>query len=179
MASFSNRNPIVIGLVSLLVIFGLRSWSTGWTPCDRPAPGPEYHAQFSEAAGLERHEVRMPGQGRKVTTIGWRATTCCDLPRQERDIWRPNTASIEIKTLLGEKYLSIDPAGDKRLESRQRHPAGAHGGAVRRGSGVHQLSTTVASWTPTSWRQPAHPVDTFKTPRPEVKASLDGLSRLS
>ena len=48
------------------------------------------------------------------------------------------SASIEIKTLLGAKYLALDPQGDQDLDPDTPDPAGPHRVPVRRGGGVRR-----------------------------------------
>jgi phospholipid/cholesterol/gamma-HCH transport system substrate-binding protein len=62
MKSFSKRNPIPIGLASLAVIAVLLLVAYRADSLPVIGKGPEYHAQFSEAAGLAvGDEVRIAG----------------------------------------------------------------------------------------------------------------------
>jgi phospholipid/cholesterol/gamma-HCH transport system substrate-binding protein len=183
MASFSNRNPIVIGLVSLLVIFGLLVLVYRADSLPIVGSGPEYHAQFSEAAGLDvGNEVRIAGvKVGKVTNIALEgAHVLVTFRAKNADIGDQSTASIEIKTLLGEKYLSIDPAGNKPLESDSAIPLERTVAPYDVVQAFNQLSTTVGELDTNQLAASLRTLsDTFKDTPAEVKASLDGLSRLS
>ena len=183
MASFSNRNPIVIGVVSLLVIFGLLVLVYRADSLPIVGSGPEYHAQFSEAAGLDTgNEVRIAGvKVGKVTGIALEGShVLVTFRAKNADIGDQSTASIEIKTLLGEKYLSIDPAGDKPLESDSAIPLERTVAPYDVVQAFNQLSTTVGELDTNQLAASLRTLsDTFKDTPAEVKASLDGLSRLS
>jgi phospholipid/cholesterol/gamma-HCH transport system substrate-binding protein len=183
MASFSNRNPIVIGLVSLLVIFGLLVLVYRADSLPIVGSGPEYHAQFSESAGLDvGNEVRIAGvKVGKVTNIALEgAHVLVTFRAKNADIGDQSTASIEIKTLLGEKYLSIDPAGNKPLESDSAIPLERTVAPYDVVQAFNQLSTTVGELDTNQLAASLRTLsDTFKDTPAEVKASLDGLSRLS
>jgi phospholipid/cholesterol/gamma-HCH transport system substrate-binding protein len=145
--------------------------------------GPEYHAQFSEAAGLDvGNEVRIAGvKVGKVTNIALEgAHVLVTFRAKNADIGDQSTASIEIKTLLGEKYLSIDPAGNKPLESDSAIPLERTVAPYDVVQAFNQLSTTVGELDTNQLAASLRTLsDTFKDTPAEVKASLDGLSRLS
>lgn len=181
MRSFRSRNPITIGLASILVILGLLflAYEADYLPVI--GSGDKYQALFSEAAGLDPgNEVRVAGvKVGKVTDLELSGTNVVVTFRAKNvDIGNASSASIQIKTLLGEKYLAIDPAGDKPLSGpipRERTMAPYDVVAA-----FNQLSDTVrdldTGQLATSLRTLS---DTFRDTPDEVRASLDGLSRLS
>src|SRR5262249_28265132 len=111
MASFRGRNPIVIGLVSMTVVVGLLVLAYRVDSLPLVGAGPEYRAQFSEAAGLAAgNEVRIAGvKIGKVTGVELEGDhVLVTFRAKNADIGNASSASIQIKTLLGEKYLAID-----------------------------------------------------------------------
>jgi phospholipid/cholesterol/gamma-HCH transport system substrate-binding protein len=125
MRSFSSRNPIPIGITGLVVL-GL-ALTVAMFSDDLPiiGGGTSYSAEFSEAAGLEPDdEVRIAGV--KVGEV-----SDIDLDRDRvvvtfkvKDAWVGNetSAAIKIKSVLGQKYLSLDPAGQDVLDPAARIP---------------------------------------------------------
>lgn len=113
---FSNAT---IGVVGVLVILALTAGSFMLDALPFVGAGPKYKAYFSEAAGLtDGNEVRVAGvkvgvvtdvdlEGDKVA-VGFRA----------KDAWLGDDtrASIQIKTVLGQKYLALTPAGNNELD---------------------------------------------------------------
>src|SRR6201999_300975 len=78
-----------------------------------------YHADFTEAAGLRSgDDVRVAGVSvGKVSDISLEGTHVrVDFAVDTTWIGDSSTAAIKIKTLLGQKYLAIDPLGDKSLD---------------------------------------------------------------
>lgn len=114
MKPISERNPIAVGVVGL-VILAVVAALTYFSP-DLPVigGGPTYTAYFAEAAGLTPgNEVRVAG-----VVVGRVAGVSLDGPKvavtfRVKNAWVGDgtTAAIKIKTLLGEKYLALDPLG--------------------------------------------------------------------
>lgn len=181
MRSFASRNPITIGLVSMLVI--LVALGVAYEADNLPVigAGEQYSAQFSEAAGLDAgNEVRIAGvKVGKVTGLKLDgARVLVTFRAKNVDIGDASTASIQIKTLLGEKYLAIDPAGDRPLTGPI--PLERTVAPYDVVQAFNQLSDTVRDLDTNSLATSLRTLsDTFKDTPQEVRASLDGLSRLS
>lgn len=119
---FSNA---FIGTIGVVVILVLTFTSFNLDSLPVVGAGPKYTAYFSEAAGLsDGNEVRVAGvkvgvvtgvelDGDKVA-VGFRA----------KDAWLGNDtrASIQIKTVLGQKYLALTPAGTRELDTSEPIP---------------------------------------------------------
>lgn len=113
---FSNA---MIGVVGVLVILVLTATSFMLDALPIVGAGPKYKAYFSEAAGLtDGNEVRVAGV--KVGVV-----TGVDLEGDKvlvefraKDAWLGDDtrASIQIKTVLGQKYLALTPAGNNELD---------------------------------------------------------------
>lgn len=125
MRSFSSRNPIPIGIAGLIVL-GL-AFTVAMFSDDLPiiGGGTSYSAEFSEAAGLEPDdEVRIAGvKVGKVSDVeldGDRVLVTFKV----KDAWVGDrtSADIKIKTLLGQKYLALEPDGREVLDPAQRIP---------------------------------------------------------
>lgn len=122
----SKRNPgaprisnPMIGIIGVLLILVLTATSFMLDSLPIVGAGPKYKAYFSEAAGLsDGNEVRVAGvkvgvvsgvelEGDKVL-VEFRA----------KDAWLGDDtrASIQIKTVLGQKYLALTPAGNGELD---------------------------------------------------------------
>ncbi|GAA2598178.1 MCE family protein [Actinomadura fulvescens] len=117
-----ERNPIpiaVLGLVFLLA-FGMVAYRADELPII--GGGTTYKAYFSEAAGLK------PGQEVRVAGVKVGKVTAVELDGAKvrvefrvKDAWvgDRSTAMIMIKTLLGSKYLALDPLGANKQDPRQ------------------------------------------------------------
>lgn len=117
-------NPL-IGALGVVVILVLTFTSFNLDSLPIVGAGPKYTAHFSEAAGLDDgSEVRVAGvkvgvvsgvelEGDKVV-VGFRA----------KDVWLGNDtrASIQLKTVLGQKYLALTPAGTSELDRSEPIP---------------------------------------------------------
>lgn len=111
-----RRSPVITGLIGIVML--LLATAAGFSFDKLPffGAGTTYTAQFSEAAGLKAgNEVRVAGV--KVGTV-----TGVELDGNQvlvhyrvSDTWvgDKTRAGIEIKTLLGSKYLSLDPQGSQ------------------------------------------------------------------
>ncbi len=183
MRSFSERNPIVIAVIGLIVLALILSGTFYSQDLPIIGGGTTYSADFSESAGLKPgNEVRVAGvkvgQVRSVSLQG----THVLVKFRVKNAWigDQSTAAIKIKTLLGQKYLAIDPQGSGKLKASQAIPLDrttspydvtqAFEGL---GSTVGQIDTTQLA---TSFQTLS---DAFKNSPASVRSTLDGLSALS
>jgi phospholipid/cholesterol/gamma-HCH transport system substrate-binding protein len=183
MKSFSKRNPIPIGLASLAVIAVLLLVAYRADSLPVIGKGPEYHAQFSEAAGLAvGDEVRIAGvKIGKVTKVALdKGHVLITFRAKDADIGDTSTASIQIKTLLGDKFLALDPSGSRPLGSDDQIPLERTVAPYDVVQAFNQLSDNVGELNTTQLADSLRTLsDTFKDTPKEVRTSLDGLSRLS
>lgn len=117
---FRERNPVIIGAVSLMVIVVMMLAAFRADRLPIVGGGDTYYAAFAEAGGLQRNnEVRVAGvRVGKVKNL----EIVDDYVRVEfqmekdADFGTETGASIRVKTLLGAMYLSLEPAGPGQLE---------------------------------------------------------------
>ena len=114
MKPLSERNPIAIAIAGL-VLMGLLAFAV-FDSANLPiiGGGTGYTAYFAEAAGLQAgNEVRVAGVivGR-VTGISLAGNKVA-VNFKVKGAWVGNetTAAIKIKTLLGDKFLALEPLG--------------------------------------------------------------------
>ena len=123
---FRERNPVIIGAVSLAVIFAFILAAFRAEDLPLIGGGDTYYAAFSEAGGLKANdEVRIAGvrvgKVQKVDLAG-------DHVRVEFlvdsgvDFGSTTAAAIKVKTLLGAMYLSLDPDGSGQLAEGSEIP---------------------------------------------------------
>ncbi|RRO14173.1 MCE family protein [Saccharopolyspora rhizosphaerae] len=113
-----QRDPAAAGVVGLVLITVVSLLAFYFE--DLPVVGgTTYRAQFTEAAGLKPDdEVRIAGvKAGTVTSMSLRGKHV-EVAFRVDDAWVGDrtTASIEIKTLLGQKFLSLDPRGEREQD---------------------------------------------------------------
>jgi len=182
MKSLQERNPVVIGAVSLVVIAVVAVAALNYQRLPFINGGVTYSAYFEEAGALE--------SGAAVQVSGFRAgrvksvelkpdgvlvtfTVADDIRLGER-----TEASIKSTTLLGNKVLEVAPRGPGHLSStiptdRTTSPyqlPDAIGDLTATISGVdtNQLSTALQTLS-----------DTLKDTPPDLKLAVDGVARFS
>jgi len=181
--SFQERNQAVIGTVSmvLLTLIALVTFYSEDLPII--GGGTTYTAHFREAAGLtSATEVRAAGV--KIGTVtGVRlAGDKVEVKFRVADAWigDQTTAEIKIKTLLGSKYLALDPRGDGQQDPNQPIPVDRTSTPFDINQVFDQLSATVGEIDTATLAQSMRVLtDTFATSPPHVRAALEGLSALS
>jgi len=178
-----ERNPISVALAGLaiLAVIALLTYFSGNLPII--GGGTTYTAYFAEAAGLQPgNEVRIAGvsvgQVSGVSLAGNKVAVTFRV----RNEWigDQTTASIEIKTLLGDKYLALDPMGSAPQQpgapiplSRTRSPydvTQAFGGVSQQ---IGKINTAELS------RSLRTLAAAFATTPPYVRKALTGLATLS
>jgi phospholipid/cholesterol/gamma-HCH transport system substrate-binding protein len=178
----SERNPVYVALVGLaiLALISVLVFFSGDLPI---FGGTGYTAYFAEAAGLQPgNEVRIAGVVvGKVTGVSLAGAKVA-VTFRVKNAWIGNqtTAAIDIKTLLGDKYLALDPMGNAPLNpgtpiplSRTTSPydvTQAFGGVAQQVSKINtaQLAESLRTLSAA-----------FATTPPYVRSALSGLADLS
>lgn len=113
-----RRSPVSIGAMGLMILVMLAVSSFYLTQLPLVGAGARYTAKFTEAAGLKAgNEVRVAG-----IKVGNVESVSLDGDRVAVKFRVSNTwigdqtqASIQIKTVLGQKYLGLTPRGSQPL----------------------------------------------------------------
>lgn len=183
MTPFRERNPIPIGLVSLGVIVALVLAAMNIDRLPVVGAGKLYTAHFTEAAGLTAgDEVRVAG-----VSTGKVAGVELDGDRVKvsfriKDAWVGNdsTVYIKIRSVLGQKYLALDPRGDTEQDADETIPLGRTASpydVIEAFQGLAETTNEIdTTQLATSFTVLA---DSVRDSPDEVRSALDGLSRLS
>lgn len=183
MKSFQSRNPIpiaLIGSLALLVAVAL-AYNTDKLPFVGNAAS--YHAEFSNAAGIRAgNPVKVAGvvvgHVQEVRLDGTHVLVTFDL----KDAWvgDQSSAAIQLNTLLGQRYLAVEPAGDAPLAEDATIPLARTETPYEIVPAINKLSATVGEIDVEKVAASLDAVsDTFADTPEDVRQSLDGLSRLS
>lgn len=183
MRSFESRNPITIGVIGLVVI--VLSLMAAMFSDNLPiiGAGTTYSAEFTEAAGLvPDDEVRVAGvKVGKVRDVGLDGDRVV-VRFYVKDAWIGDrtSAAIKIKTLLGQKYLALEPDGSEVLDPAQRIPLSRTVAPFDVLEAFRGLAETVTELDTAQLARSFEVIaDTFADTPDEVKGALDGLRALS
>ena len=183
MMPLSQRSPIRAAFAGLAILaaIALLTYYSGDLPFI--GGGTTYTAYFAEAGGLQPgNEVRIAG-----VVVGRVAGVSLDGDKvavtfQEKGAWLGNTttAAIKIKTLLGDKYLALDPQGTGPLNpaqpiplSRTTSPYDVQQAFSGLGEQLGQINTAQLA------RSLQVLSDAFASTPPYVRSALSGLADLS
>lgn len=177
---FGNATVGAIGIVVLLV---LTAGSFMLDALPVVGAGPKYEAHFSEAAGLAGgNEVRVAGVKVGVVTDVDLAGDKVVVGFRAKDAWLGDhtRASIQVKTVLGQKYLALIPAGTSELDRAQPIP-------LERTSAPYDVVTAFSSAAKTldeiDDATLARSLDTLteamQASPEEFRGAVDGVARLS
>ncbi|MEW2499406.1 MULTISPECIES: MCE family protein [unclassified Amycolatopsis] len=183
MKSFQKRNPVPIALVGLAVL--VLGFIAALNSDDLPVigGGTTYSAEFSEAAGLTTdNDVRIAGvKVGKVSEIKLDGASV-KVSFKVKDAWLGDktSAAIKIKTLLGQKYLSLDPQGTGTLNPGQPIPRDRTMSPYDVLDAFRGLSQTVDDINTDQLAKSFDTItQTFANTPEDVKGALSGLSKLS
>ncbi|TMR05408.1 MCE family protein [Actinomadura soli] len=180
--TFRERNPVPIGLAGFAVILVLVVLAMNLESIPLISGGDTHTAAFKEAAGLKKdEEVRVAGvKVGKVTDLeldGDHVKVTFKVDDGVR-LGDRTEASIKIKTVLGAHYLALTPRG--RGELGRGIPIERTHVPFEVVPAISELSRRVGA---IDVQQVAKSFDvlseTFKNSPEEVRASLQGLRRLS
>ncbi len=183
MKPFRSRNPIPIGVVSLLTIGLVLLAAVNSDDLPVIGGGTTYSAEFSEAAGIQADdEVRIAGI--KVGTVSE-----VELDRDRvvvsfkvKDAWVGDRtrAEIKIKTLLGQKFLALQPDGADVLDPGTRIPRERTAAPYDVLEAFRGLAETVDGVDTTQLARSFEVIsETFADTPDEVRGALNGLQSLS
>jgi len=116
--AFAERNKVLIAVVALVLLTA--GFFVTFRADSLPVigSGKLHKAYFAEAGGLKKgNEVRVAGvKVGKVTGIKLDgAKVEVDFRVKGVDLGDQTSAAVDVKTLLGQKYLALEPAGTKPL----------------------------------------------------------------
>lgn len=178
-----KRSPAFIGVLGLVMVLLVTMSAFFLDRLPIIGAGISYSAEFSEAAGLDRgDEVRVAG-----VKVGSVSGVRLDGDRvvvdfRTRDTWigDETTASIQIKTLLGQKYLALDPQGSRVADPSERIPlsrtVSPYAVIDAFSDAARTLDEFDTSQLATSMRVLS---DAFATTPPHIRSAIDGVTRLS
>jgi phospholipid/cholesterol/gamma-HCH transport system substrate-binding protein len=179
----SERNPIAVALAGLaiLAVIALLAFFANDLPIIGGGTG--YTADFTEAAGLQ------PGAEVAIAGVPVGRVTGVSLDGDHvlvaftvKNAWvgDASTVAIDIKTLLGDKYLAVNPAGRAAQDpghtipaSRTKAPYDVTQAFSGLGQELSQINTAQLA------RSLETIAATFRNASPSVRASLRGLAALS
>ena len=183
MKSFQKRNPVPIALVGIVVL--ALGFLAALNSDDLPVigGGTTYTAEFSEASGLQKdNDVRVAGvKVGKVSDIELDGASV-KVSFKVKDAWLGDrtSAAIKIKTLLGQKYLSLDPQGQGALNPGTAIPRDRTMAPYDVLDAFRGLSQTVDNIDTKQLAQSFDTISqTFANTPQDVKGALSGLSKLS
>ncbi|WP_420167422.1 MCE family protein [Streptomyces violaceoruber] len=178
-----ERNPVTVAVVGLLVLalVGLAAWRADSLPFVES--GTSYSADFTESAGLEDgDEVRIAGvKVGEVTGVSLDGSKVrVDFRVKEAWIGDSSTVGIAIKTLLGEKYLAVDPLGNAPQDPGARITASRTTSPYDVTQAFNGLGETIGEIDTAQLAKSFDTISaTFKDSPPHVRSAADGLSALS
>ncbi|MGX4708683.1 MCE family protein [Rhodococcus ruber] len=178
-----RRSPAVSGALGILVVLLATLSAFFLDSLPIIGAGATYRAEFTEAAGLKpTNEVRIAGvKVGQVTAIeldGDRVLVSFKV----KDAWLGDdtSASIQIKTILGQKYLALEPRGTEVLDPDDRIPLSR---TVAPYDVIEAFSSAATTLGEIDSEQLATSFDTlseaFSETPDDIRASLDGVTRLS
>lgn len=182
MTSFDKRDPLTIGIAGLLVLALAFVLALNFQSLPFVA-GRTYVAHFSEAGGLKTDNVvRVAGVEVGSVTGVELAGDHVEVTFEVSDAWVGDEtgAAIKVGTLLGQKYLALDPRGGKELPTSEPIPLQRTMSPYDVIEAFSGLSRTVGDIDTEQLAKSFRTMSTtFSGTSEEVRGALEGLSSLS
>ncbi|MFD7610748.1 MCE family protein [Streptomyces sp. NPDC059828] len=184
MVPFRERNPVVIGACGLTVLGLLAVAAFKADSLPLIGDGEDYSAAFSEAGGLKPgDEVRIAGvKVGKVDEVELDGDHVRVAFRVKGDpgFGTRTGAAIRVKTILGAKYLALEPKGSGQLEPGSEIPLNRTTPAYDVVAAFSDLTTTTEKVDTERLATALETISlTFEDSPAEVRASIKGLSKIS
>ncbi len=182
MKSFSERNPLVVGAIGVVLTAGmvLAALNYGKLPLFKSSK--EYSAYFAEAGGLiNGAAVQVSGfKVGKVNSIGLdgpRVLVKFEVDENIR-LGDRTEASIKTKSLLGAKILEVTPRGDG--EQSETIPVERTTPPYQLPDALGDLSATISGLDTNQLSESlAVLADTFSETPPDLRIAVQGVARFS
>ncbi|MHB8273437.1 MAG: MCE family protein [Dermatophilaceae bacterium] len=181
---FRERNPVPIGAIGIGLIGLLLFGAFNAQSLPLIGSGDSYRAAFTEAGGIRKDDdVRIAGvKVGKVTGIELEGSHVrVDFLVTGDAAFGPQTgASIRMKTLLGQKYVALQPKGAGQMPPDSEIPLGRTVSSYDIVDAFSDLTTTTERIDTGQLAQSLDVMATeFRDSPAHVKSALSGLSRLS
>jgi phospholipid/cholesterol/gamma-HCH transport system substrate-binding protein len=181
---FREMDPVPIGVIFLvvMVVLLLLSFNLDKLPF---TSGKGYSAAFARVDGLRKGDRVMVGGVvvGKVTSVGLEGTHVkvgFSITNGDVHLGQDTTASIQIATLLGNKYVALDPQGPGAWPSGKELPLSHTENVFDVAPALQGLASTAGQ---IDTKQLAAALDTmartFKNSPQSIRSMLTGLSRVS
>jgi phospholipid/cholesterol/gamma-HCH transport system substrate-binding protein len=184
MKPFRERNPVLVGAVSIVVLAMVLVAALRADDLPVIGGGDTYHAMFTEAGGLKvNDEVRIAGvrvgkvddielAGNEVK-VSFKVDDAAEFGADTR-------AAIKVKTILGSMFLAIEPAGAGQLEEGDTIPAARTSSPFDVVEAFEGLASTSEQIDTDQLAESLTTLaDLTRNTPEEFRGALDGLSRLS
>jgi phospholipid/cholesterol/gamma-HCH transport system substrate-binding protein len=182
---FRERHPTLLGAIGLTIVAAATLAAFHADDLPLIGGGDDYSAAFTEAAGIRpENEVRVAGvKVGKVTGVdldGGHVRVDFRVDSDDLKLPERTGATIRIKTLLGQKYLALDPRGTGRMEPGEEIPLSRTASPYDVVEAVNGLGSTVDRIDSEQLAKAFETISTTFADTPEeVNSALSGLSRLS
>ncbi|MGH8939233.1 MAG: MCE family protein [Actinomycetes bacterium] len=182
MARRSDSQVLQMGTISLVLLLAVMaaSFNLQRFPGFR---GTTYHAELTDASGLRTgSEVQVAGirVGRVNKLRIGPEKVIADFDVKDATLGRSTRASVEVKSLLGEKFLNITPEGSGTLPDDATIPLSRTDTAFDIVGTLGQLTTQTEETDKENLTEALNALaETVDASAPEVRSSFTGLSRLS
>lgn len=189
MKSFSERNPVPMGIAAIVVLVLAVTVSFSINEITGFLGGSSYSAQFRDAAQLNPGtEVRVAGvKVGEVTEVELEGLGSPE-PHVRVDfridgdvsLGTETGATVQLKTLLGQRYVALTPAGGEGMEPGDTIPLARTATPLDVVDAVNGLADTFGEIdTEALAKAMSTLTDTLEETPEGFNASIDGLSRLS
>ena len=184
MKPFRERNPVLVGAVSLALLAVLLVAAARADDLPIIGGGDTYHAMFTEAGGLKvNDEVRIAGvrvgKVDEVELAGDEVRVSFKVD-DTADFGSDTRAAIKVKTILGSMFLALEPAGGGRLDEGATIPAARTSSPFDVVEAFEGLASTSAQIDTDQLAESLTTLaDLTRNTPEEFRGALDGLSRLS
>jgi len=121
MKPFRERNPVIVGAVSLAVIAAILLAASQVASLPVIGGGAKYAAEFTEVGGLKKgDDVRLAGvrigEVSDLELHGDKVRVVFRVKKNRDRLGSQTGASVRIKSLLGRMYVRLEPDGSGTLE---------------------------------------------------------------
>ncbi|MHA3021762.1 MCE family protein [Mycobacterium sp. BMJ-28] len=182
MKSFRERNPIIIGAISLILVATVTVGALNYNSLPFLSTGNRYSAYFEEAGGLTTGApVQVAGftsgQVKKITLepegVLIEFTVADDIRLGEQ-----TEASVKTETLLGNKLLEVAPRGAGHLDGAI--PIDRTTSAYQLPDALGDLTATISGLDTDQLSGALQTLSlTLQDTPPELKLAVDGVARFS
>ena len=183
--SFLERDALRMGFIGTAVLIGVMFLTLNFNSIPGVSGAATYRAEFTDASGLAVGDTTQiagvkVGEVKEIELSGTKVNVKFDADHADVTLGEDTTAAIKVETVLGRRYIEITPGKHGKLADDATIPLAQTTSGYDVTRALEEVSDKVSKTNTVELSGALEQISSVEDELPpDVRSSLDGLSRLS